>query len=82
MTADEFHLNISTDRVEMIVSDTDMKVKTEIYYEDFIDALNSNDYIREWVLEKMRDICINNWELGRISDIEKDRFLTILEAMR
>lgn len=82
MTADEFHLNISTDRVEMIVSDTDMKVKTEIYYEDFIDALNSNDYIREWVLEKMRDICINNWKLGRISDMEKDRFLTILEAMR
>ena len=59
-----------------------MKVEMDVYYDDFIYALNMDDCIREWVLEKMRDICINNWQLGNISDMEKDRFLMILEAMR
>lgn len=82
MTADDFYLNVKGDTVEISVKDTDMKVETEVYYDDFIDALDSDDCIREWVLEKMRDICINNWQLGNISDMEKDRFITILEAMR
>ncbi len=82
MTADDFYLNVKGDTVEISVKDTDMKVETEVYYDDFIDALNTDDCIREWVLEKMRDIAINNWQLGNISDMEKDRFITILEAMR
>lgn len=82
MTADYFDLKVKTSTVEITAKDCDMKVEMEIYYDDLIDALNSDDCIREWVLEKMRDICINNWQLGSISDMEKDRFLTILEAMR
>ena len=82
MTADDFYLNVKGDTVEISVKDTDMKVETEVYYDDFIDALDSDECIREWVLEKMRDICINNWELENISDMEKDRFITILEALR
>lgn len=82
MTCDDFYLDVKGDTVEISTKDTDMKVEMEVYYDDFIDALDSDECIREWVLKKMRDICINNWELGNISDMEKDRFITILEAMR
>ena len=82
MTCDDFYLKVGSDTVEIIAKDTDMRVEMEVYYDDFIEALNTDDYIREWILEKMRDICINNWQLGNISDMEKDRFITILEAMR
>lgn len=82
MTCDDFYLDVRSDIVEISAKDCSMKVEMEIYYEDFIDALDSDECIREWVLEKMRDICINNWDLGNISDMEKDRFITILEVMR
>ena len=82
MTADYFNLNIETNTVKITVKDCSMKIEMEVYYDDFMGALESDDYTREWILEKMRDICINNWELGKITDMEKDRFLTILKVMR
>lgn len=82
MTADYIDLKVKNGTVEITAKDCSMKVEMEVYYDDFIDALNSDDCIREWVLEKMCDICINNWKLGNISDMEKDRFLTILEVIR
>ena len=81
MTADYFIMDVSSDIVKITAKDCSMKVEMEVYYDDFIDVMDSDDYIREWVLEKMRDICINNWEIGNISDMEKDRFLMILEVM-
>lgn len=82
MTADDFYLNVNGDIVEISAKDCSMHVDMEVYYEDFIDALGTDECIREWVLEKMRDICINNWQLGNITDVIKDRFLMMLEAMR
>ena len=81
MTADYFDLKVQS-TVKITAKDCSMKVEMDVYYEDFIDALDSDDCIREWVLEKMRDICINNWQLGKISDMEKNRFFTILEVMQ
>ncbi len=68
MTADYFYLNTrKSDIIGITVKDCSMKVETEIYYDDFVDALNdcvSDGTLRDWLIDLVQESLKNRYQLG------------------
>ena len=85
MTADYFNLRVSTDTVNMIVKGTDMKVETETYYDDFVDALLHSNSNLDYIAEPLKDVLIhraeNEQDLGTISEDELNIFKAVMAVV-
>ena len=85
MTADNFYMDVKTDRVDISVQDGGMKAEAEICIEDFAYALlktNDNlDMLNDYVKDELKVRAGNAWDLSEITDEELANFKKVLEMI-
>ena len=83
---DEFSINLKdTDIFEIEMEDYPMHLKVPVHRETLEAALTEsveNGDLSDWLIDKVQEMIKNRWSLGEISDMERDRAMTVLEVLR
>lgn len=83
---DDMTLSIREKNIFQIeFEDYPMEITIPVHRETLESELNAcvNDGIlSDWLIDKVQELLKNKYELGEISDMERDRTMTVLEVLR